>query len=130
MTKQQIAAALAERGITLTASQIKKTPIAALQARLDAAPKAKRSKGTNVAAKRDFKPFRDGTKQAAMFALMTRPEGATMGELAAVAPNWKVGTIKSAFHWDFAAQHGVGVRSSFDAEGVERFHAVVTEASA
>lgn len=147
MTKHEIAAALAERGIVLKPSQIRKSTAAALQARLDAAggpvplsapatapaadplPKKAR-KGINAVPKGEYKPFRDGTRQAALFALMARPEGATLEELAAAVPTWRPSTIKSAFHYDFAAQHGVGVRSSFDEAGIERFHALVPEAAA
>lgn len=147
MTKHEIAAALAERGIVLKPSQIRKTTAAALQARLNtlggpiaanapaAAPAAGQSakkarKGINAVPKGDYKPFRGGTRQAALFALMVRPEGATLDELAAAVPTWKPSTIKSAFHYDFASQHGVGVRSSFDEAGNERFHAIVPEAVA
>lgn len=146
MTKQEIAAALAERGIVLKPSQIRKSTAAVLQARLDAAggpvpakasasapaaeQPAKRRRGTYAAPKGEYKPFRDGTRQAALFNLMARPEGATLDELAAAVPTWKASTIKSAFHYDFASQHGVGVRSSFDEAGAERYHAIVPEDAA
>lgn len=147
MTKQEIAAALAARGIVLKPSQIRKSTAEALQARLDAAggpvpvsapatapadqpPATKARKGTNAVPKGDYKPFREGTRQAALFNLMARPEGATLDELAAAVPTWKPSTIRSAFHYDFASQHGVGVRSSFDKAGTERFHAIVPEAAA
>ena len=147
MTKHEIAAALAERGIVLKPSQIRKSTAAALQARLDAAggpapAKAaatapakveappKKRRGTYAAPKGEYKPFRDGTRQAALFNLMARPEGATLDELAAAVPTWKPSTIKSAFHYDFASQHGVGVRSAFDEAGTERYHAIVPEAAA
>lgn len=136
MTKQEIATALAARGIVLTPAQIKKATSADLQARLDALASAKdeaqpkKRRGTYAAPKGDYKPFRDGTRQAALFNLMARAEGATLDELAAAVPTWKASTIKSAFHYDFASQHGVGVRSSFDEAGTERFHAIVPEAAA
>lgn len=146
MTKHEIAAALAERGIVLKPSQIRKSTADALQARLDAAggpapasapasapaaeQPAKKRRGTYAAPKRDYKPFRDGTRQAALFNLMVRPEGATLDELTAAVPTWKATTIKSAFHSDFAALHGVGVCSAFDEAGTERFHAIVPEAAA
>jgi hypothetical protein len=134
VTKQEIAAALAARGIVLTPAQIKKATSAALQTRLDATAPAtaqpKKRKGTYAAPKGDYRPFRDGTRQAALFNLMARAEGATLDELAAAVPTWKPTTIKSAFHYDFASQHGVGVRSSFDEAGTERFHAIVPEAAA
>jgi hypothetical protein len=143
MTKQEIAAALAARGIVLKPSQIRKTTAAALEARLDAAggplaasapadeqPAQKARRGINAAPRGEYKPFRDGTRQSALFALMVRPEGATLDELAAAVPTWKPSTIKSAFHYDFASKHGVGVRSTFDEAGVERFRAIVPEAAA
>lgn len=136
MTKQEIATALAARGIVLTPAQIKKATSADLQARLDPLPpvkgetQPKKRRGTYAAPKGDYKPFRDGTRQAALFNLMARPEGATLDELAAAVPTWKTSTIRSAFHYDFASQHGVGVRSSFDDAGTERFHAIVPEAAA
>lgn len=136
MTKQEIAAALAARGIVLTPAQIKKATNADLQARFDATAPAKdeaqpkKRRGTYAAPKGEYKPFRDGTRQAALFNLMARPEGATLDELAAAVPTWKPTTIKSAFHYDFASQHGVGVRSSFDEASTERFHAIVPEAAA
>ncbi len=147
MTKHEIAAALAERGIVLKPSQIRKSTAEALQARLDAAggpPPAKaaasapakdeaqpkKRRGTYAAPKGEYKPFRYGTRQSALFNLMARPEGATLDELAAAVPTWKPSTIKSAFHYDFASQHGVAVRSTFDEGGTERFHAIVPEAAA
>lgn len=117
-----------------------------MQARLDAAGGAapasapasapaaeqphKKRRGTYAAPKRDYKPFRDGTRQAALFNLMVPPEGAMLAELTAAVPTWKATTVKSAFHSDFAALHGVGVKSAFDEAGVERFHAIVPEAAA
>ena len=144
MSKQEIAAALAARGIVLRPSQIRKATAAALQGRLDAAggpmpasapasasadqqPAKKVRKGINALPKGEYKPFRDGTRQSALFNLLVRAEGATLDELASAVPTWKPSTIKSAFHYDFASQHGVGVRSSFDDAGTERFHAIVPE---
>ena len=147
MTKHEIVTALAVRGIVLSPSQIRKSTADKLQARLDKAggplpavfpsdapakdeAQPKKRRGTYAAPKGEYKPFRDGTRQAALFNLMARPEGATLDELAAAVPTWKPSTIKSAFHYDFASQHGVGVRSSFDEAGTERFHAIVPEAAA
>jgi hypothetical protein len=145
VTKQEIAAALAARGIVLTRSQIRKAPIENLQSRLDKAggslpavapavasegdAEPKKRRGTYAAPKGEYKPFRDGTRQSALFNLLVRTEGATLDELAAAVPTWKPSTIRSAFHYDFATQHGVGVRSSFDEDGTERFHAIVPESA-
>lgn len=124
LTKTQIADRLREHGIDLTPSQVKKTPIADLQHRLatelrkQAKPARVRDAGM-IPAKRDFKPFRDGTKQAELFRLMSRKNGATLDELCA-ATGWTKGAVKSAFYLDLAKMHGVGVRT----EG-GRHHAVV-----
>jgi hypothetical protein len=147
MTKQEIVAALAARGILLTPSQIRKSTAGKLHARLDKAGGSlpadapvvapaveqtlpKKRRGINAMPKGDYKPFREGTRQSALFALMVRAEGARLDELAAVVPTWKASTIKSAFHYDFASQHGIGVRSTFDEAGTERFHAIVSETPA
>lgn len=147
MTKQEIVTALAARGIALSPSQIRKSTAEKLKVRLDKAggplptvaapmpapaPDAQPTKrrGINAVPKGDYKPFRDGTRQSALFNLMARPEGATLDELAAAVPTWQPRTIRSAFHYDFASQHGIGVRSSFDDAGTERFHAIVLETTA
>lgn len=112
MTKRQIIAELRRLGIAHRA----KAPKDDLERLLATAQKPKSGM---IPAKRDFKPFRDGTKQAELYRLMSRKNGATLDELCA-ATGWSKGAVKSAFYLDLAKMHGVGVRT----EG-GRHHAVV-----
>lgn len=73
-------------------------------------------------------PCREGSKQAALVDELRRKEGATMDELLNALSGgkkpWTVSSVRSGFSWD-VKQKGYGVRSSIDADGVERFHLVV-----
>lgn len=86
--------------------------------------KQPRGRGTNIQPNGEpLKPCRAGSKQAVLLDLLKQPAGATMGELMA-ALSWQESSVKTGFGWDMK-QKGYGVRSTFDAEGVERFHLVV-----
>lgn len=69
-----------------------------------------------------------GSKQSIMVDLLGRPDGATMSELitalAGGRKSWTEATVRSGFGWDMKNK-GYGVRSEFDATGVERFHLIV-----
>lgn len=114
-TKSQCAAFLATKGVTLTKAEIKRTSIADLRKRVESLSPVL----STIPAKRDFKPFRDGTKQAALFRLMSRKNGATLDELCE-ATGWQPSSVKSAFYLDMRKMHGVGIR-----ETAGRFHAIV-----
>lgn len=86
-------------------------------------------RGTNLLPP-GFKPEAcvEGTKQAILVDILSRPEGATMEELLQAASGgrrpWIEATVRSAFGWDLKRK-GYGVRSEFDAHGVERFHLIL-----
>lgn len=71
-----------------------------------------------------------GSKQSLMVDLLGRPTGATMAELiealAGGRKSWAEATVRSGFGWDMKNK-GYGVRSEFDALGIERFHLIVPE---
>ncbi len=71
-----------------------------------------------------------GSKQSIMVDLLGRPTGATMDELieglAGGRKSWTEATVRSGFGWDMKNK-GYGVRSEFDAAGIERFHLVLPE---
>ena len=73
---------------------------------------------------------REGSKQAALLDMLCNPKGATMDELIAGLAGrnkaWTEVTVRSGFGWDLKNK-GYGVRSSFDADNVERFHIVLPE---
>lgn len=120
MTKTQIAAELATLGVVLTASQIKKTSLADLQAQLDAAqkPKAERKpralkphtycQPTDDAQK--VVPVREGSKKHALFTALL--DGATLEELQE-ATGWTRATVQSSFSYD-AKNSGFGVERRED----------------
>jgi hypothetical protein len=76
---------------------------------------------------------REGSKQAVLLDTLARPNGATMAELIDALSGgnkpWTEATVRSGFGWDMRLK-GYGVRSSFDADGTERFHIVVPEGHA
>lgn len=97
-----------------------------------AAPAPKKSrKGTNLAAP-GHAPIacREGTKQAVLLDMLSRPEGASMEELIEALSGgkkpWTEATVRSGFGWDMK-QKGYGVRSVFEEDGTERFFIVIPE---
>lgn len=76
---------------------------------------------------------REGSKQAMLLDMLSRPNGATMAELIEALSGgnkpWTEATVRSGFGWDMKLK-GYGVRSSFSADGTERFHIVVPEGHA
>lgn len=113
MTKQDIIAELK----ALDIAHRVKAPKAELERLLTAAKKPTRE--IAIAPGDEFKPFRDGTKQAALFTLITRENGASIQELVK-ATGWQPSSVKSAFYLDMRKMHGVGVR-----EVAGRYHAIV-----
>lgn len=103
-----------------------------------AKPKAEKAtrarKGTNILPP-GHAPIacREGSKQAMLLDMLSRPNGATMAELIEALSGgnkpWTEATVRSGFGWDMK-QKGYGVRSSFDADGTERFFIVVPEGHA
>jgi hypothetical protein len=72
-------------------------------------------KVTDLAAKNKVYPRKAGSKQAVLVDLLSRPEGATFGELydglAATGKPWKGVTIRSGLAWDINHIAGYGVTS-------------------
>lgn len=105
------------------------TPKATPAPKADNKPRAK--KGTNLLPPGGAPvACREGSKQAMLLDLLRAEKGATMEELIAGLSGgnkpWTEATVRSGFGWDMK-QKGYGVKSEFDAEGVERFHVVVPE---
>lgn len=73
-------------------------------------------------------PCREGSKQAILVDMLSRPNGATMDELLDAMSKdrrpWTETSIRSGFGWDMRLK-GYGVRSTFDEDGTERFFLVV-----
>lgn len=94
-----------------------------------ATPPVRAHRGTNIEPNGEpVLPCREGSKQAALVDELRRKEGATMPELLNALSGgkkpWTVSSVRTGFGWD-VKQKGYGVRSSIDADGVERFHLVV-----
>lgn len=111
------------------------TAVAASKAaKSPAEKKARAPRGTNLAAP-GHAPIqcREGSKQAMLLDMLSRPNGATMAELIEALSGgnkpWTESTVRSGFGWDMKLK-GYGVRSAFDADGTERFHIVVPEGHA
>lgn len=104
------------------------------RAKKDAPAKKKARRGTNLLPP-GHAPIacREGSKQAVLLDMLSRPNGATMAELIEALSGgnkpWTEATVRSGFGWDMKLK-GYGVRSSFDADGTERFHIVVPEGHA
>lgn len=97
-------------------------------------PKPRARRGTDLKPTGEpVKPCLIGSKQAVLVDMLRRKEGATMAELlAALAVSgkpWQEQTVRSGFSWDLRRK-GYGVKSSFDADGTERFHLVVPDGQA
>ncbi len=89
-----------------------------------ATAKRSRARGTNIQPTGEpLRACRAGSKQAILLDLLRQPEGATIETLMA-ATGWQRSSVRTGFSWDMRGK-GYGVRSTFDAAGVERFHLVV-----
>jgi hypothetical protein len=111
------------------------TAVAASKAaKSTAEKKARAPRGTNLVVPGHAPiPCREGSKQAMLLDMLSRPNGATMTELIEALSGgnkpWTEATVRSGFGWDMKLK-GYGVRSAFDADGTERFHIVVPEGHA
>ena len=118
-----------------TVNETTTTTVAASKAvKAPAEKKARAPRGTNLAAPGHAPiPCREGSKQALLLDMLSRPNGATMAELIEALSGgnkpWTEATVRSGFGWDMKLK-GYGVRSAFDADGTERFHIVVPEGHA
>lgn len=129
---------LTEKGVNVVFDLIdagRKAEAPKAKAAATAKPKAEKAprarKGTNLAAPGHAPiPCREGSKQAILLDMLSRPNGATMAELIEALSGgnkpWTEATVRSGFGWDMK-QKGYGVRSQFDADGTERFFIVVPE---
>ena len=118
-----------------TVNETTTTTVAASKAtKATADKKARAPRGTNLVAPGHAPiPCREGSKQAMLLDMLSRPNGATMAELIEALSGgnkpWTEATVRSGFGWDMKLK-GYGVRSAFDADGTERFHVVVPEGHA
>jgi len=81
------------------------------------APKAKaprKPRGINLAPKAEAVACREGTKQALLVDLLSRPCGASMTELLRHLRPWKPVTVKSGLSWDMNSLKGYGIRTTFE----------------
>lgn len=82
------------------------------------APKAKKAprkpRGINLAPKAEAVACREGTKQALLVDLLSRPCGASMTELLRHLHPWKPVTVKSGLSWDMNSLKGYGIRTTFE----------------
>lgn len=81
------------------------------------APKAKaprKPRGINLAPKAEAVACREGTKQALLVDLLSRPCGASMTELLRHLHPWKPVTVKSGLSWDMNSLKGYGIRTTFE----------------
>ena len=117
-----------------TVNETTTTVAASKAAKATAEKKARAPRGTNLVAPGHAPiPCREGSKQAMLLDMLSRPNGATMAELIEALSGgnkpWTEATVRSGFGWDMKLK-GYGVRSAFDADGTERFHVVVPEGHA
>lgn len=129
---------LTEKGVNVVFDQIdagRKAEAPKAKAAAPAKPKAEKAprarKGTNLLPPGHAPiPCREGSKQAMLLDMLRREGGVTMAELidglSGGNKPWTEATVRSGFGWDMKLK-GYGVRSSFDADGTERFHIVVPE---
>ena len=129
-------------GVELSASKLKKTTLAELQAMLTAkhveeqktrrakrasnvAPPSRRSKGVNLPAKpaTQLRACRAGSKQAILIDHLAK--GATLAELVAALKPWSESSVKSALYWDVAKVKEYGVRTETADDGMQRYHLVL-----
>jgi hypothetical protein len=150
-TKAAVAKALAELGVELSPSRVKKTPLADLIRMLEeaiatrkaeeaepkkarraasnvvpiAAAKKRKSAGVNLPAKdaSQLRACRVGSKQAILIDHLAK--GATLAELVAALKPWSESSVKSALYWDVAKVKGYGVRTETADDGTQRYHLVL-----
>jgi hypothetical protein len=116
-SKASISSDLRALGVELSASKLKKTTLARLQAMLHAkragaqrashvALMPRRSKGINLPPKpaSQLCACRAGSKQAILIDHLAR--GATLAELVAALNPWTESSVKSALYWDVAKVKG------------------------
>lgn len=76
----------------------------------------RRNTGINLAPKATVYPCKEGTKQAMLVDLLSRPQGATMEELITALSGgnkpWQEVTVKSGLNWDMNKIKGYGIRTS------------------
>lgn len=111
-----------------------KAPKAPKAQKVPAEKKNRLPRGTNLAAPGHAPiPCREGSKQAMLLDMLSRPTGATMEQLIAALSGgnkpWTEATVRSGFGWDMKLK-GYGVCSSFDGEGREWFHIVLPDGHA
>lgn len=107
---------------------------AAKQAKAKGEPKPRPRRGTDLKPTGEpVKPCLIGSKQAVLVDELSRPDGVTMAQLLAAlsagGKPWQEQTVRSGFGWDLKRK-GYGVKSSFGADGVERFRLVVPDGQA
>lgn len=77
---------------------------------------ARRSTGINLAPKARVYACREGSKQAILVDLLSRVQGATMGELlkglSGGEKPWQEVTVKSGLNWDMNKVKGYGIRTT------------------
>lgn len=90
------------------------------QPETDAQPVARKTqsprkpRGINLAPKAEAVACREGTKQALLVDLLSRPCGASMTELLRHLHPWKPVTVKSGLSWDMNSLKGYGIRTTFE----------------
>lgn len=87
-----------------------------LRAKSAPAKAPRRNTGINLTPKATVYPCKEGTKQAMLVDLLSRPEGATMEELITALSGgnkpWQEVTVKSGLNWDMNKIKGYGIRTS------------------
>lgn len=98
-----------------------------------AAPKAsgpRRGTGINLQPKEPIRPCREGTKQATLVDMLSRPQGATMEELITALSGgnkpWQEVTVKSGLNWDMNKIKGYGIRTTKRGD-TDCYHLVMPE---
>lgn len=88
----------------------------------------RRNTGINLAPKATVYACKEGTKQALMVDLLSRPEGATMEELSAALSGgnkpWQEVTVKSGLNWDMNKIKGYGIKTTKRGD-VDCYHLVL-----
>lgn len=74
----------------------------------------RKPRGINLAPKAEAVACREGTKQALLVDLLSRPCGASMTELLRHLHPWKPVTVKSGLSWDMNSLKGYGIRTTFE----------------
>jgi hypothetical protein len=76
----------------------------------------RRGTGINLPAMKKAYPCRAGSKQAILVDMLSRPQGATMGELLEALSGgktpWKEVSVKSGMNWDMNKIKGYGIRTA------------------